>query len=317
MDEKITQSSDNQWVEHSHEEWIELVSKELKSKDLESKRIHIDNEVIYDPFKEKIRIENGQEISDVAPLSIGLQLDIRDNKVANQILLRLLQNDLRVVQIDGDQVNDWNVLLNGIIPEIITMILTFRSIDSFNRFDQYRKSKDTKGKWNIVTDNKSKHESFLIDYSSYQYLRPSELIKCIHNDVALTTAKDIFIKIPLKENLLEVIPFVRALRISIEKAFPTKEVKIGGYRELKSNKAVTDDNQRVIEATTIAMYCAISGVDTLFFDPIISDEAINDNRILLNIQNILSLESQMHSAKDSLSGSYIIDDLTEQYLAIV
>jgi len=75
-----------------------------------------------------------------------------------------------------------------------------------------------------------------------------------------------------------------------------------------------DENNDIIMATILAMTGAIAGVDSINIAPKIEEvtDMKNTMRLMLNIQNILKLESNMSLVNDALAGSYSIEDLTNK-----
>ena len=75
-----------------------------------------------------------------------------------------------------------------------------------------------------------------------------------------------------------------------------------------------DENDDLIIATILSMTGAIAGVDSINIAP--KTDGIKDikntMRLMLNIQNILKLESNMSLVNDALAGSYSIEDATNQ-----
>ena len=316
MNENKIQLTENQWIEKSHADWVELLSKELKTNDLESKVIHIDYDVIYDPFAERISYDDNIQVLDFKPLSVGLDMGGVSADDGNRILRDLLKYDLRVIRISGDDNTDWKRLFDGIFLDMITVIIEFQSQSASESFGSYKSESEGSDRWKILSNIAKGSETRLLDYSEYGYLKNSELLRCILFDLDKENHSNIHLSLNLSENLLHSIPFIRALRILLQQRHADKSITISGKRSLKASN-VEDSNQQVIEATSTAMFSAMSGVDVLFFDPISNMDATNEHRILLNIQNLMSLESGMDNVSDPLQGSYIIENLTRQYLDII
>jgi len=74
-----------------------------------------------------------------------------------------------------------------------------------------------------------------------------------------------------------------------------------------------NENNDMIMATVLCMSGAISGVESILIAP---KEQITDTkntmRLMLNIQNIMKLESNMSSVNDALAGSYSLESATER-----
>ena len=71
-----------------------------------------------------------------------------------------------------------------------------------------------------------------------------------------------------------------------------------------------DFNQSLIELSTMAVNAVLGGCDLLYLTGSNLNE--NQNRLSLNIQHMLKMESKLHLYQDPLCGSYAIENLTTQ-----
>ena len=90
---------------------------------------------------------------------------------------------------------------------------------------------------------------------------------------------------------------------------------------LTSNTQTKDENYNKIKATTQAMSAIIGGADRLYIYP--SDVfknkkgTKNANRLALNIQHLMQLESYMDRVVDPAAGSYYLEILTDDLVEMV
>ena len=147
------------------------------------------------------------------------------------------------------------------------------------------------------------------DYSS------TEIINRLVNETRESSAENIYLEVKIGQSLLHTITFLRAARIAVEKNFADKKLIISAFPMV--DLLESDVNQQIIMTGSVAMQSSMAGVDFLF--PVSSSESteIETKRLMLNVQNIMELESYTHKVEDPLSGSYVIDDITQQYLDTV
>lgn len=306
---------DKNWKDQNYDEWCKRLRKELKLDNLSNKVLHIDNDIIYDPYKDQNIDESSLHILNYPTLSIGMVYHPRDEEKSNSSLLKLLSHDMRVVRMVLDQKMDWRFLFKDIQMNLVKWIVEChndKAQESFSKFINANERQDIK----VIYANKELNADVeVLDYRNPTIKSNVEILKAIVKDVNNTEKENIYIEIAIKQSLLEVVPFLRAIRIQCEKYFPQKKIQIAAFPNIE--KLSDDPNQRLIIAGSVAMICSMAGVDYLF--PVYNDSQIQNEskRIILNIQNIMELESQTHKAHDPMSGSYTIDNLTRQYLAII
>jgi hypothetical protein len=305
---------DKNWKDQNYDEWCKRLKKELKLDNLSNKVLHIDNDIIYDPYKDQNINEPSLRILNYPSLSIGMVFYPISEEKSNSSLLRLLSHDMRVVRMVFNQKMEWNILFKDIQMNLVTWIIQCHNDEiqeSFEKYVNVNYKEDIKVIYTKVGNN---IDTTVLDYrdSDSTHL---EILKSIDNKVGVSEKRHIYIELSIQQNVLEVVPFLRAIRLQCEKRFPEKKIQIAAYPHIE--KLSDDPNQRIIIAGSVAMICSMSGVDFLF--PVYDDSQIEDEskRIMLNIQNIMELESQTHKAHDPMSGSYVIDDLTRQYLSVI
>lgn len=304
------------WPDVSYDKWQEKLKKELKTDDLSAFNLEIEKDLNHEPFKERSKSEKSFQIEKFPNTGYGQFVDIQNESEANKAILFLLQNDLRTLKLKANSNTNWEILLKDIYPELLSIDLLCENEDALKHFNDYRKSQPTASEWKISTQLISQSNSILsIDYSHYHGLSQIEMIRCVLADLKVHDQKAFNLSFPIKENLLEVIPFFRSLRLAFEKHFINKEIYINAVANLDR---MTDDlNDQIIRAGSIYVFATMSGVDNLFLRTLKDSGDLNHHRLLLNIQNILELESKTGDKKDPLFGSYVVENLTAQLLSAV
>jgi len=305
---------DKNWKDQNYDEWCKRLRKELKLDNLSNKVLHIDNDIIYDPYKDQNINVSSLQILNYPTLSIGMVFHPQSEEKSNSSLLKLLSHDMRIVRMVFDQKMKWNILFKDIQMNLVTWIIECYNEEIQESFEEYLNVNYKEEVKVVYTKRVINTDVAVLDYRNSADTS-LEILKSIDNRVDTSDKRHFYIEISIKQNVLEVVPFLRAIRLQCEKRFPEKKIQIAAFPHIEN---LSDDpNQRIIIAGSVAMICSMAGVDYLF--PVYNDSQIEDEskRIMLNIQNIMELESQTHKANDPMSGSYVIDDLTRQYLSVI
>ena len=313
MTNKLSVETKN-WENQTHQEWIKRVKKELKLDDLSDKVLHIDKDVIYDPYKDYSVASFSLKINNFPRQSIGMIFNPKDELSFNDQIMKLLPYDLRVIRLELNKEMDWNAMMKGIHMNLITWIVD-ASDDIWHSFTDFvsNNHKNTSVLSTRNSDKGSNTISFSFigadDYSS------TEIINRLVNETRESSAENIYLEVKIGQSLLHTITFLRAARIAVEKNFADKKLIISAFPMV--DLLESDVNQQIIMTGSVAMQSSMAGVDFLF--PVSSSESteIETKRLMLNVQNIMELESYTHKVEDPLSGSYVIDDITQQYLDTV
>jgi len=302
------------WGLQDHQEWLERIKKELNSDSLSDRILHIDNDIIYDPYKEYDEDINPNIIEDYPALSIGMRLDVTNVISDNKYILKLLANDLRVIRLNISQVWDWDQLFHNIHLDLITLIIVSSDATATTSLSNYIQNLYNVGTVICNGDQILSNQIEYLGYTNYMALSKTDLFHCIHHDIAVSNSNSVYLELPISENLIDIIPFVRAIRIDIQRVNPSKKLYISAVIDVLESS--DNPNHAIIRSGSIALLCSMAGVDFLFYDKTDSSDDGNHQRLLLNIQNMMELESRTHQVKDPLSGSYVIEDLTNQYLSL-
>lgn len=304
---------DIKWPQISRNQWEEKLKKELKTEDLSSKTITLEPSIIYDPFKNNVSFDK-QEITHFPKLSYAQKFGLQSDESLNKAILHLLQNDLSVINFKANESTNWDAVLKDILPELIHMNILFENSQAKKKFDAYRNSQKEGQNWSVSCGHEhlSTDETEELIYTNLPGLSQVELIKCALWDIGKLKSNKILVSFNVNENLLEIIPFARALRIAFSSKYPDKQLQLAAHcplHELCENK-----NDELIRAGSVFLFCSMAGFDHLYLSTLTRESELDHARLLLNVQNIFSLESQIDDVKDPLSGSFIIEDLTRQFL---
>ncbi len=149
------------------------------------------------------------------------------------------------------------------------------------------------------------------------------MINSAHNYLNKLINKDLDIKIIVQRMAFNCIIGIsyfieiaklRALKLlwgNILAAYDTIPVLPTIYASIAAATSVEDSNNHKIRATTQAMSAIIGGVNALAIDTIEYDATFHQ-RIGLNTQHILQMESYLDQVKDAAAGSFYIEQLTNQ-----
>ena len=299
------------WDNQTYQEWLHRIKKELKLEDLSDKVLHIDKGVIYDPYKEYNTDKASLKIKKYPSMNMGVVFDPKDEISFNKRLMQLLPYDLRVVRLRLNRIMDWKSMMDGVHMNLVTWIIECDNEDVIASLKTFMSGvgygDDTK-----VTFIK---EPSALSYILESDLSKTALIKRLIEDAGAISSDEIYIEVLIDQNLLYTIPFLRAIRLAVEKKFSYKKLTIGAFPMIE--KLSEDGNQQIIITGSVAMQCGMAGVDYLFPTYDNSSVEMENLRLMLNIQNVMELESYTHKVEDPLSGSYVIDDLTQQYLDLI
>jgi methylmalonyl-CoA mutase N-terminal domain/subunit len=120
----------------------------------------------------------------------------------------------------------------------------------------------------------------------------------------------------LNADLLADIALLRAFKTlwyNYIKAYKLESIDPKIILGINHDSYTEDENNDLIMATILCMSGAISGVESILIAP--KESVINPKntmRLLLNIQNIMKLESNMSTVNDALAGSYALETATER-----
>jgi len=296
------------WPEIKQDSWESRLKKELKTEDLDALKTELEKGIVYDPLKTHT-YSDPQSITHFPILSYGQRFDIGDELTLNRCLLSLLKNDLRVVGLKANSKTNWNQIFENVFPELIHLDIEHEDKLSKAHFDNYRQKNEGDSKWSVASI-RPKSDLVKLDYKKLEHLSQVELIKSSLWDMQMGDFEKVKVCVNVSENLLEIIPFARALRIQFEEKHPDKKLVI----EANCDLSTEDKNDAIIKAGSIYLFCTMAGIDHLYLHTLTNEADLDHCRLMLNVQNIVSLEGGVDTKKDALKGSYVIDELTRQFI---
>ena len=305
----------------TYQNWQEKLKSELKTDDLSEKHIKLLNGILYDPFLNPEHIETIEiKLDNFNGLSIGHAFRLKADEETNQLIHNLLANDLRVLRIFANSTTDWAKILDGVYPSLIFMDLEFDDIEAFNRFESYKNTHKDHENWRLsvslttgILENHNPRYFNVLDYRKFGIENQVSALKALLEYGKSHSDKCLKLRIDIGENLLESIPYVRAINSIMDEHCLNTQFMLEANHHLKSHDSSIE--VQLIRAGSIAMWSAMAGVNQLYFDEIKDTKDYEYARLILNIQNLMSLESHMDGIQDPLFGSYIIEDLTQKLLA--
>lgn len=296
----------------SYQEWEEKLRKELKTEDLSVFRHQIAENISFSPFDMPVDRPEAPSTKHKQSIQIGVFFRLSPKEL-NSAMMHLVNYDLRSVKVDTiSALNE--ISLRGVFPEMIFWDISDdiqngqEVLDSL-RFENGKPlnnvsaniQNNVQGAYRRVNIEKDTDALAIIkkcrDIWSDNYESESGLKSCV--------------SLPVKENLLEVIPLIRAIRLLWQEYnLSNDDLRI----EARIAFDDVDSNEILIRVSSLAMICQMAGADVLYAGAMDNLTQLDHFTHLLNIQNIVSLESHAGSVEDPLKGSYAIESITEKLL---
>lgn len=299
----------NTFAKVNRADWMAKASADLKGKiDVHSLKYIVDEHISIDPFLTKDEVNTSLSIPFPSP-AIGVEVMYTHDAEGNQKIKKMLTLGAEAIKIKVSEHTDFEVLLEGIYLEMITLILSVQ-----DHFDHTQK------KINTYISNyypNQRLEVYTINASEYFVFMDAEAsvserikhLKHVLNQCLKTLDKTIFVVVELKADFLAQIAELKVFRkIISDYGFPTQNIKI--YSKIKEkNNSVVDINPLIVSSYDIlSAYLGCS--DIVFSLPFDKDE--ESTRLSLNVQHILVQESNINVVHDALSGSYIVEKMIEE-----
>lgn len=305
-------------MKHTYDDWIAKLKQELKTEDLTTRHIKLRNGIIHNPMINPDAV-NIQERKLVIPgeFSIGHCLESDNGTEINNGLISLLSHGMKCFRVLADNKTDWGIILKDIHHEMVFIDIETDSSNAIDSFLEYIPG--SKGRLHGNISIQSGQDITINDafYTilDFRGLKPEHQVKTlreIRNAFSSHTYEKIKIRVEVGGNLLETIPFIRAIRSLESDFFKGSDLLIEANCKLSEIKK--DPAERLIAASVVAMWCRMAGINHLFFDPINVPAELEHAIQLLNIQNLMSYEAKMDITEDPLKGAYIIESLTDTLL---
>ena len=303
---------------YTFHDWTEKLKQELKTNDLSSKHVKLNNGLIYNPFLNSADIQiPKRDLQLPENLKIAHNFAHKDDREQNGVLLQLLSRGMSCFRICANDHRDWSVLFSNIQPEMLFIDIESDSKEILESFSAFISSKGDNLTDNVAVqllNSELPQVDFFstIDYRHLQVESQKAILKDIQSIFLKNSYDKLKIRINVSGNLFDTIPFIRAIRILQSRYFKGSALLIEANSKL--SQLINDQAESLIEASTIAMWCKISGVDHLYFDTLDFPEDIEYASQLINIQHLLTYEAKMDIATDPLHGAYIAEYLSEKLI---
>lgn len=311
------------------ERWFEKLRQELKTEDFSPLSWKINDRISIDPLENQ---DYKHQVRHVAKATlIGYRITVDQVSKANKKLLSLLSMGVNAPVLNiksGFDPYDWNLLFKGVRLDFVDVQLegggiTTDSIASlqdfiYSNYSQVRLNGTIHGdhtlrSWRktlkVSEDNANAADIDIILSNLCVQIDQ----RCVND--AMFSAKQCSLNIPLGKSYLLNIAAVRAIRILAANIFQDHGRQISSVHvNAELDPKIYDELQErnLIKAGTAALsaYCAGADQCTLSYNSDRGEES--DERITINIQHLLQLESYMDKVADPLAGSHMIGQITEK-----
>ncbi len=300
------------------DQWLEQVKKDLKSDNpLPLLKWKPDADLEAFAYYSADHSEVAAEVRDYfstresMPWQLLFQVEVQDAKEANRKALRALNGGADGIIYElGKQPVDINQLLAGIQPAYCS--ISFQHIDQ-KTFDEYIKQQSQ-----VPSDKLS---GYLID--SPQVIAPAgychgmaaadsrTLIDQLRGQLDLINQQSgsVLTLVNISSHFFTEIAKLRALRFLAYKLYQ-KEITL-----LAIPTTANEKEQSLLSSSVAAIAAVIGGADAIKFKTLGFENDDFDDRIGLNIGNILRLESSLKETIDLAHGSHFLDSLTSNIVA--
>ena len=303
------------------ERWRAKLSRELKTDQLDSYNRELSNGVLYEPFIDPEVMAASPDIPLPGEFRIGIRRKGQEEGVFNRLLHQLLPYDLGLIGIHADEDTDWDTMLAGIFPGMLHFDIEFREESSAMRFLEWRRKHSDTDDWSISSNMALPAGPGLIchrnyDFTGFNTAEQAKTLVRIVDSLNNSDSDHIKLSVNLTPNLLETLPFLRAVNKLILRHSKPGRVLLQAESDLDCYAGEKSNEQEIILAGTAAAWSVMSGISHLFFN--VGEKNISNaehQRLLLNIQNLFRLESKMVTSNDIIGGAYIIEDLSEKLIA--
>ncbi len=300
----------------TYNDWEVQIKKFIKDQPIESYYHEITPGVKYNPFSLEINtvVTNGS--LPIGDRFIGVEFN---KNCTNKELIFALENGAQSIEFNISDDTDLDGLLKGVRLDYILPIVNFdgqKSTQNFENYlernyntsviskilihDQNHQKKDLNNITRIISsDNRNPINSLLEILESIRVKKPSKIA----------------IKISLGNQFFLEIARLRSLRILVANLYrdldlPFQELTV--IANIDSSVIEGDFHNTLIHQTCTALSANIGGANVVQLQSWGKSSDSKKDRLSLNIQNILQLESHIDLHQDVMAGSYFIEDLTDK-----
>ncbi|MEN0046359.1 MAG: methylmalonyl-CoA mutase family protein [Bacteroidota bacterium] len=324
------------------EEWLTKIEKDLKGKAVEELNWNINGDWMVSPLAYSSDwTEKGTAISlkNKANNSweIGEVISVKDIKIANQEALVALEGGVNALLFDLPEKFtsiDFELLLKGIQLEWISTHFRVDSHLPLSAFLNYLENinanlQKIRGSWRSdktkldEESNLTQFKMLSIDATTHykdtahtieELVQTLLAINAKLKEIEVPQSSQLQVSIAIGESYFINIAKIRALKILWHNLMTAYQLETPLHLEahLAQLSLTNDQHQNMIQMSTQALSAVIGGIDRLFLTPADHSNTAFTKRIARNVQHLLQLESHLDHVIDPSSGSYYIENLTNE-----
>lgn len=294
--------------------WEEEVKLFIKDQPRESYNHEVVNGIAYEPFA----IDNDQNYGplEVGKSKIGVQFD---HTSTNKQILFALANGAQSIEINIGQDTPLDQLLEGVrLDYILPIFIIENEIAKEKLIKHLNNNYNNKVIDRVIISNSLvklpmvRSESILLEYA------PTDTIDQIVNiilKIKENPNENLTLIVSIGKKFFYEIAKLRAIRILIANVYRDLNVELSNLTivaRVKSENDQLDYHNSLIHQTSAALSAKIGGANIVQLQQWSKNNDINNDRLSLNIQNILHLESHIDKYQDVMAGSYFVEDLTDK-----
>ncbi|NNE25607.1 MAG: hypothetical protein HKN09_02075 [Saprospiraceae bacterium] len=304
---------DNSNLKNTYSEaWRALLKKELKLEDLDTQTVILENGLQYNPYFDPGKVELESHIPNSMPaLSIGHRFVDLPEQLINEYLKVLVQYDLQVFSVEYERKVDWKTLLEGIYPEMLFIDIRGNQacIESFIKFASDLENR-TALQFAVPNAYLVEGAHVSLDYTKYSLEEQVQVLRQLKQDLNKIESSEFKICVNIDPHALNSLVFLNALHQIATGSGKNYIIECIRISEQFNESLETG----LIQAGSVAVWASVAKVGHIYFNPIEGEDQKEYARLILNIQNLLALESKMNNSNYALQGAYVIEHLTKSLL---
>jgi len=317
------------WPKQNLDSWIGQIKKENPNLEIAQADRKIDdaNTVKAFPFYTDGLMASTIHSASLAfkPWKCGIHLELSEAKQNNEFLLHALKNGADYISLECNSPMDriyLNTLLHDIQLDLITSRWNVYHETTAHEIEAYILLNYPVSKFfiNLVTgDFTEKAKHLFVSLPAYNSISWTSALSGLLSFLAKTnlTSEKLIISINLGHDFLLNVASVRALKLLLLRLETVFQINLNSHFELTIDASVLNDsiNSNLISLSSIALSAALSSPDAIILPS--ADQALEHKnkkwlRTSVHLLQLLQHEAFLNQTLDPLSGSYGIENLTEQ-----
>ncbi len=317
------------WPKQNLDSWIEQIKKENPNLEIVQADRKIDDAITVKAFPFYTDCLMASTIhSDSFPFKpwkCGIHIQLSDAKQNNEFLLHALKNGADYISLecnlsmDGDYLD---ILLHDIQLDLITSRWNVYDDTTAHEIETYILLNYPGSEfyiYHITGDFSEKDKHLFVSLPTYNSISWTKALSTLLNFLSKTnlTSEKLIISINLGHDFLVNVASVRALKLLLRQFETVFQINLNPHFALTIDPSVMEDsiNSNLISLSSIALSAALSSPDVIILPS--SDHALENKnkkwlRTSVHLLQILQHEAFLNQTPDPLSGSYSIENLTEQ-----